>query len=95
MRIPTIHLNGTGGTELLRQFRDARRAVQRAMDTVANAAPHGRDYYPQSPEALPEARRDYESRQQRLQSVYDELAAIEQAIDEALAEREHQAHRRR
>ncbi len=48
MTYPTVHLNGTGAEDLLRQYQDAYHAVERALEVVARSCPHGRDYYVQA-----------------------------------------------
>ena len=45
MMVPTIHLNGTSHDELLRQILDAKEAIRKAVEALANAAPNMRDYY--------------------------------------------------
>lgn len=52
MMIPTLHLNGTSRTELIKQLTDAGHALALAIDALGNASPHGRDYYPQGPDAF-------------------------------------------
>jgi hypothetical protein len=55
--LPVVHLNGTGRETLLREYTAALAAVEIAFDALATATCHGRDYYPQGPDAYPEARR--------------------------------------
>jgi hypothetical protein len=59
MTYPTVHLNGTSKGSLEEQLRDAYDAVQVAMDKLSDAAPNGRDYYPQSPDAYYQAREEH------------------------------------
>jgi len=51
MMMPTIHINGTSAKELLEQLRNASVAVREARGALQQAAPHGRDYYPQGHDA--------------------------------------------
>ena len=44
MVVPTVHLNGDIKAELIRQNVAAKAAVQKAIDAVQAAAPHGRNY---------------------------------------------------
>jgi hypothetical protein len=46
--LPRIHLNGTSAKELLQQAQNAGSALRRAYEVCSNAAPNGRDYYPQA-----------------------------------------------
>lgn len=52
MILPSIHLNGTAGADLLAGYREAHEALTRAITAVSAAAPHGRDYYPQGDDAI-------------------------------------------
>jgi hypothetical protein len=45
--LPTIHLNATGRPELVSQLVKAYTQLDLALEKMAQAAPHGRDYYPQ------------------------------------------------
>ena len=83
MKIPTLHLNGSSKESLREQLMDAYTGVRKAIDAVCAAAPHGRDYYVQGPDAYPQARRDHESRLARLKSVQDEILAIWEGIDKS------------
>lgn len=75
--VPTVHLNGTSKAELVKQLRDAAKAIRAAKDALALAAPHGRDYYVQAdPDALGNATRQYEARQAKLTDVHIELIDI-------------------
>ena len=80
MIVPTVHSNGTAGAELLDQLCDAGAAVQAAMEAHAKAAPNGRDYYPQGPQALPAAIEAWATRQAALDLVYRELATLAEAV---------------
>ena len=82
MITPTIHLNGTSKAELLEQLRNAYTAVRNAQKVLQEAAPNGRDYYPQGPGAILQAQSEYESRLTRLQDVAKELEEIQEAIYE-------------
>ncbi len=81
MQIPTIHLNGTSRDSLREGLMTAYTAVRTAIDAVCDAAPHGRDYYVQGPDAYTKARAEHDSRLARLKSVQDEILAIWEGID--------------
>jgi len=87
IKIPTVHLNGTSKDELLRQIHDAHVAVQAALDALAKARPHGRDYYVQAVEpgaydAYTLARNESQVREAKLSEVLDELQAIYVGIEQ-------------
>ena len=74
--IPTIHSNGTSGTDLLGAIRAAHVAVAAAQEALAKTAPHGRDYYVQNPEAINEAIRQHQNRMRDMMAVGRELEEI-------------------
>lgn len=80
LSIPTVHLNGTRGADLVSQHRDASDAVREAMELLAAAAPHGRDYYVQGPDAYIKARAEHDARMGALRKVYEELRGLAIAI---------------
>jgi hypothetical protein len=82
---PTVHLNGTGKQGLLDQQLDMMRTIRKALDSLRQNFPHGRDYYTQDAGAVQgpsyqKARREQESRIERLQAVYDEIESIAEHI---------------
>lgn len=56
--IPTVHLNGTGFTDLRDGYAAAYDAIDKAMDALAKAELNGRDFYPQGPGAYYQARKE-------------------------------------
>lgn len=80
MLFPTIHLNGTSREELVRRYTAACEAVRDALAQVVDAAPNGRDYYPQGDGAIKRAQQEHDSRCDRLRSVLRELEQITEAI---------------
>ena len=44
MKFPTVHLNGTHGPDLEREYEAARGAVWHALEMLQVCGPHGRDY---------------------------------------------------
>jgi len=76
MMKPTLHLNGTSKGKLERQVCDAYDAIQTAMKTLAEAAPNGRDYYPQGSDAIYRAQDEHCARMQKLVDVSKELEQI-------------------
>lgn len=59
MTVPTVHLNGTGKAGLLEQQREVWNAAEALLRALAKATPHGRDYYPQGPDALTAAQAEH------------------------------------
>jgi hypothetical protein len=73
---PTIHSNGTSKTSLEQQIEEAHAAIRNAEEKLAEAAPNGRDYYPQEITAFYKAQDQHLDRMQRLHSVRLELETI-------------------
>lgn len=73
---PTIHLNGTSAEALTDMYEEAFRAVARALEAVAEAAPNARDYYVQGDGAFEKARAEHETRARKLREVQEELRAL-------------------
>lgn len=42
--VPTVNLNGTARSDLIQQIGDVVEALDEAIKTLQDAAPHGRDY---------------------------------------------------
>lgn len=82
LSVPTIHLNGSAGGRLADALQEAMRGLHNAIELLAPTEPHGRDYYPQGPDAYSKARKEYLSRLERLQDVLRELSYIEERIHE-------------
>lgn len=76
MMLPTIHLNGTSAEELYKQVDTAYDAIQLAYKRLREAAPNGRDYYPQGPREIYQAENEHFDRLKRLESIQDELEKI-------------------
>lgn len=53
---PTLHLNGTGAASLQREYYAFYKAVNSAIEALADATLNARDYYVQGPEAYSQAR---------------------------------------
>lgn len=84
---PTVHLNGTSRDELKRQYLDAYRAVDAAIDAVQRACPNGRDYYVQPVGAFQTAQGEHQRRLERLEGVKRELSLIVDGLWELSAGR--------
>jgi len=68
--VPTIHLNGTGFTDLRDGYAAAYDAIDKAIDALAKAELNGRDFYPQGPDAYSQAREERSEAFRRLHSVH-------------------------
>lgn len=79
MALPTVHLNGTSREELVSLRLDVVEAIREAVVALRKAAPHGRDYYVQGPDAYKTARYIWESRIEQLEGVAELLRA--EALD--------------
>lgn len=88
MRIPTVHLNGTAGEDLLEHYTAAADAVRKAIDVLCDVGFNARDYYVQGSDAAQEAQREHESRIQSLKRVLLELMAIVEGVVDQLDARD-------
>lgn len=86
---PTIHLNGTSADALLKALGEAHVSLSSALEKLARAAPNARDYYVQfqGDEAMNAARREHQSRRDRIVDVMNELVFIMDNIDEQVTAR--------
>lgn len=80
---PTVHLNGSGKESLLEQYHGIREAIWATQKAMAEAHPHGRDYYVQNrPEeglhgdAVRRAALEHRARLLKLIEVEEEINAI-------------------
>lgn len=76
LMVPTVHMNGTSARELFNQAYKAWTALQMAINTHQEMAPHGRDYYPQGEAAIADATRQYRERAIKMQEVLREIEQI-------------------
>lgn len=83
MQQPTIHLNGTARATLVEQWTVAVEALRAAEDALCDAAPNGRDYYPQGKPAYLQAVAEYEARLARVSAVRREAEAMLESIVDA------------
>lgn len=70
---PSVHLNGTSHADLMKQYQTAYDALTAAIAALRESAPHGRDYYVQSPEAYTKAAAEHTWRLQQLEHIQSEL----------------------
>ena len=82
MMVPSIHLNGTSKNELLEQQIEALRALRAAIAALRQAAPNGRDYYPQGTAAAARALAEHSRRLDKLHAIHAEIGGLALAITE-------------
>jgi len=80
MTKPTVHLNGTHRKDLYIQYSDAIAALRDAITALQNAAPNGRDYYPQGDLAIYRAQDEHAARLCKLGEVKKELEGLLEAV---------------
>jgi alkylhydroperoxidase/carboxymuconolactone decarboxylase family protein YurZ len=79
---PRVHLNGDTKATLQSDLADAAKAIRQAQEALRKTLPNARSYYVIGPDAFSRARNEYMERSEKLQDIYDELAAIFNAISE-------------
>jgi hypothetical protein len=82
---PTVHLNGTSGSELEAGYELAATKLHEAIQALDACSPNGRDYYVQEEpggesNAYGRARLEHMHRQSALALVARELAALYQSV---------------
>lgn len=90
---PTIHLNGSDAQTLEDNFTAAAKAVDNARSELLLTCPHGRDYYVQGEAAAKAAMEEFTARQERLNSVYQELAELANYVHAERMRRERKSQR--
>jgi len=80
MSIPTVHLNGTSRDSLVQQRLNLIDALGDVEKAIGKAWPHGRDYYPQGPDALSAAQRVWQKRASIVTNLRDEIIEESQGI---------------
>lgn len=71
LKPPTIHLNGTSGTELFEAGERVYDALRATIEAMLTATPNARDYYVQGVEAFKEARTAFDHHMQALVEARD------------------------
>lgn len=77
---PTVHRNGTSREALLDAYCIAGNALRGALETLSDAAPNARDYYPQGDDAWLQARAEHAAREEKLRSVLAELQELAESV---------------
>lgn len=76
MQFPIVHLNGSGKAALVKGYENAHEALTKALEAVKLTAPHGRDYYPISPDAVNTAMAEHLERVKKLQTMIFEMSVL-------------------
>ncbi len=89
MMLPTIHLNGTSGDDLLSQTVDAMLALSDTITALQAAGPNSRDYYvqPGQQQRFAQAQQQHEDRLAKLEAIQADLVAIYESIHAQMTER--------
>ena len=82
MIVPTVHMNGTSKARLIETLCAASNALDAAYDALKEAAPNGRDYYPQGPSAINTATDEHTARLRALDAIKGEIDRLTMAVDE-------------
>lgn len=82
--VPTVHLNGTGGTSLRDEYAAAYEAIDQAIRALGDATCNARDYYPQSTDAYYQARDERREALGHLLAVKDYTGRILEGICDQL-----------
>jgi hypothetical protein len=69
--VPTVHLNGTGFTNLRDGYAAAYDAIDKAMEALGNAELNGRDFYVQGPAAYSQARAERDAAFAKLRAAHE------------------------
>lgn len=80
--LPVAHINGTNRDALIEQLCAVYSALGDALDTLRQAAPNGRDYYPAGAVLMEAAQRQHDRRARMLADLRDELEAQVAAIED-------------
>jgi ABC-type transporter Mla subunit MlaD len=78
--IPTVHLNGTSADELVEQLCAVSNKLVDAIYALRGAAPNGRDFYPQGPDALNKAIAEHSARVTKLLDLKAEIDTLAEKV---------------
>lgn len=80
MQLPQININGTERSDLLEDYMAARRALQRAVEALSAASPHGRDYQTCPAGAFYVAQQEHADRLVKVRQVMAEIETLAEHI---------------
>lgn len=81
---PKINLNGSAGTDLIKGYSDAHRALDAALDALARITPHGRDYQTSPEGDYEKARAEHIARCTAVRAVRDEMMDLALSVRDQL-----------
>jgi hypothetical protein len=87
MRIPTIHLNGTSGAQLVADWRAIAKASTTLTLLLESTPVNARDYYPQGDGAFAEAQADMIQLLHAARSIEREAKEVFEALFDELEKR--------
>lgn len=73
---PTIHINGTRGSDLQDEYMAAYEAIKKAIDALLETTLNARDYYPQGNDAYYKARKERTEAFTKLREAQDYVEAM-------------------
>ena len=78
MQLPQLNINGTDGEALMNEYREAARALGKAIEALEAVTVHGRDYQTlaNASSAASDAYREHRERLAKLRTVHGELQAL-------------------
>jgi hypothetical protein len=82
MKVPSVHLNGTSGEELLKRLWDAVAALDKARSALHEITPNARDYYVQGEGVFTIAMHEHMARLKKVESIINELVEIFEVVGE-------------
>lgn len=74
--IPSVHMNGTSRKELIQIHMAAMLAITDAITKAQRSVPNGRDFYPQSSDAINLAMAEHWERINKLKAVGEDFEKI-------------------
>lgn len=80
MIAPTIHLGGTHGPDLIKQWKDVSDALLALRNAMQKAAPHGRDYPVAGTYEV--ARSEWEAEFSRLRDMAHDVTLVRESLYE-------------
>ncbi len=83
--VPTVSVGGSTRDQLVAQIQLAVDSLQVLVRVLGSTTPHARDYHAQGNEAFVRAKREHQSRIERIVGVDDELRAILRALSRGRA----------
>jgi hypothetical protein len=80
MQLPQININGTDREDLLKDYIEAKRALEAALTALSGIWPHGRDYQTLEPGAYQRARCEHAARIRAVGAIVAEIQALAESV---------------